>query len=107
VILIWLNIKKFIGCLFIIHGVIWLFGTFIRFYVLPNMVHVFAAAGNFSYALNIVFMVFQVGLGLFLVVEKWRPRIWWFVSGVTIAAVVVVVAYLISRGNKPAFGIGA
>jgi len=106
VISIWLSIEKFIGCLFIIHGVIWLFGTFIRFYVLPNMIYVFLPDA-YSYALNSIFVTFQVGLGLFLVVEKWRPRIWWFVSGVTIVAVVVIVAYLISRGNKPAFGIGA
>jgi hypothetical protein len=98
--------KEFIGGILIIHGAVWLAGTFTRFYVLPNFVYLLDA-GVFSYTLNLILVVFQVGLGLFLIIDKWHPKIWWFVTGVATIFCIAFVAYLISRGDKPAFGLGA
>jgi hypothetical protein len=99
-------IRTIIGAACIISGAVWLAGTFTRFYVAPNFVYLLDS-GVFSYLVNLVLVVFQAGLGLFLIIDKWRPKIWWFVTSVATVFVVVMLAYFISRGDKPAFGIGA
>ena len=102
---IWSSIQKFIGCLLIIHGVIWLVGTFTSFYSLPAVINAHLS-DIFPYSLNLVLVVFQIGTGLFLIIDKWRPKIWWFLTAVAAVFVIVTLVYFIARGNKPAFGLG-